>query len=97
MKAVRCAFLSPRDDLDLSTPAGRMMFRVIGEMAEFEREMIRERVRARLAHARAKTQKLGRAQSSARPRQGRKDYPTDACRGLQLRRGYGGVRSREIG
>jgi len=60
LKAVGCAFVSLRDNLDLSTPAGRMMFHVIGAMAEFERELIRERVRARLARARTKGQKLGR-------------------------------------
>ena len=37
-----------------------MMFHVIGGMAEFERELIRERVKAALAHARSKGQKLGR-------------------------------------
>jgi len=53
LKAVGCAFLSLRDNLDLTTPAGRMMFHVIGAMAEFERELIRERVKAGLAHARS--------------------------------------------
>jgi putative DNA-invertase from lambdoid prophage Rac len=37
-----------------------MMFHVIGAMAEFERELIRERVKAGLAHARSKGQRLGR-------------------------------------
>jgi|SRR5271157_250742 len=60
LKAVGCAFVSLRDNLDLTTPAGRMMFHVIGAMAEFERELIRERVKAGLAHARSKGQKLGR-------------------------------------
>src|SRR5208337_5577981 len=60
LQAVGCAFVSLRDNLDLTTPAGRMMFHVIGAMAEFERELIRERVRAGLAHARSKGQKLGR-------------------------------------
>src|ERR1039458_9480227 len=60
LKAVGCAFVSLRDNLDLSTPAGRMMFHVVGAMAEFERELIRERVRAGLAHARSKGQRLGR-------------------------------------
>src|ERR1017187_4588555 len=59
LKAVGCDFVSLRDNLDLTTPAGRMMFHVIGAMAEFERELIRERVRAGLAHARSKGQKLG--------------------------------------
>ena len=60
LKAVGCTFVSLRDNLDLTTPAGRMMFHVIGAMAEFERELIRERVRAGLAHARSKGKKLGR-------------------------------------
>ena len=60
LRAVGCDFVSLRDNLDLTTPAGRMMFHVIGAMAEFERELIRERVKAGLAHARAKGQTLGR-------------------------------------
>jgi DNA invertase Pin-like site-specific DNA recombinase len=60
LKAVGCAFVSLRDNLDLTTPAGRMMFHVIGAMAEFERELIRERVRAGLAHARSKGRVGGR-------------------------------------
>ena len=60
LEAVGCAFVSLRDNLDLSTPAGRMMFHVIGAMAEFECELIRERVKAGLAHARGKGKKLGR-------------------------------------
>src|ERR1039458_1552591 len=60
LKAVGVAFVSLRDNLDLTTPAGRMMFHVIGAMAEFERELIRERVRAGLAHARSKGRIGGR-------------------------------------
>ena len=60
LEALGVAFVSLHDNLDLTTPAGRMMFHVIGAMAEFERALIRERVRAGLAHARSKGQKLGR-------------------------------------
>jgi DNA invertase Pin-like site-specific DNA recombinase len=60
LNAVGCAFVALRDNLDLSTPAGTLMFHIIGAMAEFERELIRERVKAGLAHARSKGQKLGR-------------------------------------
>ena len=60
LKAVGCAFVSLRDNLDLSTPAGRMLFHVVGAMAEFESVLIRVRVKAGLAHARSKGQKLGR-------------------------------------
>ena len=54
------AFISLRDNLDLTTPSGRLMFQIIGAMAEFERELIRERVKAGLSHARAKGIRLGR-------------------------------------
>jgi DNA invertase Pin-like site-specific DNA recombinase len=53
-------FVSLRDNLDLTTPSGRLMFHVIGAMAEFERALIQERVRAGLRNARAKGKRLGR-------------------------------------
>jgi DNA invertase Pin-like site-specific DNA recombinase len=54
------AFISLRDNLDLSTPSGRLMFQIIGAMAEFERALIQERVKAGLRHARSKGKHLGR-------------------------------------
>jgi DNA invertase Pin-like site-specific DNA recombinase len=54
------AFISFRDNLDLSTPSGRLMFQIIGAMAEFEKSLIVERVRAGLRNARAKSKKFGR-------------------------------------
>jgi len=54
------AFVSLRDNLDLSTPSGRLMFQIIGAMAEFERSLIQERVRAGLRNAKLKGKKLGR-------------------------------------
>jgi DNA invertase Pin-like site-specific DNA recombinase len=54
------AFISLSDNLDLSTASGRLMFNIIGAMAEFERELIRERVRAGLKNARAKGARIGR-------------------------------------
>ena len=46
--------------LDTSTPSGRAMFQMLGVFAEFERGIIRERVNAGLARAKAKGTKLGR-------------------------------------
>jgi len=46
--------------LDTSTTAGKAMFQMLGVFAEFERGIIRERVNAGLARARAKGVKLGR-------------------------------------
>jgi DNA invertase Pin-like site-specific DNA recombinase len=54
------AFVSLRDNLDLSTPAGRLMFQIIGAMAEFERSLIVERVKAGMRNARAKGKRIGR-------------------------------------
>src|SRR6266513_2350679 len=46
--------------LDTTTPAGKAMFQMMGVFAEFERAMIRERVRAGLARARDEGKRLGR-------------------------------------
>lgn len=59
-EALGVQFVSLRDNLDLTTPSGRLMFHVIGAMAEFERALIQERVRAGLRNARAKGKRLGR-------------------------------------
>jgi len=60
LEAVGVAFVSLTDQIDLSTPAGKLMFHVIGAMAEFERALIQERVRAGLAVAQSKGKTLGR-------------------------------------
>jgi DNA invertase Pin-like site-specific DNA recombinase len=60
LDAYGVAFVSLRDNLDLSTPSGRLMMQSLGAMAEFKRALIQERVRAGLAHARAKGKRLGR-------------------------------------
>ncbi len=46
--------------IDTSTPAGKLMFHVLGAFAEFERGLIIERTKAGLAHARSKGVRLGR-------------------------------------
>jgi len=53
-------FVSLSESLDTATPAGRMVFTVLGAVAELERSLIGERVRAGLRNARAKGKKLGR-------------------------------------
>lgn len=54
-----------REGIDLATPAGRLQVQILGALAEFERELIRERVRAGLANARARA--LGAGGPSAGP------------------------------
>src|ERR1700719_913355 len=58
-------FVSLTEALDLTTPAGRAMAGLLAVFAEFEREILRERVRAGLAHAREKGQRLGRPHTAA--------------------------------
>ena len=58
--ALGIAFVSLSESLDTSTPAGRMVFTVLGAVAELERSLIAERVKAGLRNARAKGKRLGR-------------------------------------
>jgi DNA invertase Pin-like site-specific DNA recombinase len=60
LQAVGCNFVSITDNIDLSTPQGRLMFHIIGAMAEFETDLIRERVLSGLAEAKARGTQLGR-------------------------------------
>jgi len=53
-------FVSLSESLDTSTPAGKMVFTVLGAVAELERSLIAERVRAGLRNAKAKGKRLGR-------------------------------------
>ena len=53
-------FVSLSESLDTATPAGRMVFTVLGAVAELERSLIAERVRAGLRNAKAKGIRLGR-------------------------------------
>lgn len=53
-------FVSLSEQVDTSTPTGKMVFTVLGAVAELERSLIAERVRAGLRNARAKGRKLGR-------------------------------------
>lgn len=64
LEAVGVALASLTDNLDLSTPSGRLMFQVIAAMSEFERELIRERVRAGMRNASAKGKRIGRPKAN---------------------------------
>jgi DNA invertase Pin-like site-specific DNA recombinase len=58
-------FVSLTEALDLTTPAGRAMAGLLAIFAEFEREVLRERTRAGLAHARQNGKRLGRPATTA--------------------------------
>jgi DNA invertase Pin-like site-specific DNA recombinase len=78
LNAYGVAFVSLRDNLDLSTPSGRLMFQIIGAMAEFERSLIQERVRAGLRNAKLKGKTLGRPATDS---ERRRDDATARARG----------------
>lgn len=97
LDSIGVAFVSLRDNLDLSTPSGRLMFQIIGAMAEFERSLIQERVRAGLRNARSKGKTLGRLRRIVN----RDDISRLRIEGASLRQiaeklgvGYGTVRLR---
>jgi DNA invertase Pin-like site-specific DNA recombinase len=58
-------FVSLTEALDLTTPTGRAMAGLLAVFAEFEHEILRERVRAGLMHARQNGKRLGRPQTAA--------------------------------
>jgi DNA invertase Pin-like site-specific DNA recombinase len=58
--ALGIAFVSLSESIDTTTPAGKMVFTVLGAVAELERSLIGERVRAGLRNAKAKGKRLGR-------------------------------------
>lgn len=59
-KAPGIEFVSFSEQLDTSTPAGKLVFTVLGAVAELERSLIIERVRAGMRNAKAKGKRIGR-------------------------------------
>jgi DNA invertase Pin-like site-specific DNA recombinase len=53
-------FCSHKQAIDTASPAGRFTYQVLGAVAEFEREMLRERVKAGIAQAKRAGKKIGR-------------------------------------
>jgi DNA invertase Pin-like site-specific DNA recombinase len=78
-------FISYENQLDTSSPTGQLLFHIIGAMAEFERDIIRDRVKAGLEAARKKGKRLGRRPVAA--------YVIDQIKELKLQ----GLSNREIG
>ena len=60
-------FISLHEGVDTSTPNGRLVFGIFASIAEFERELIRDRVKSGIAAARSKGKRLGRPRVSVDP------------------------------
>lgn len=60
LHALGVSFVSLSEGIDATTPAGRLQLHVLGAIAEFERDRIRERVLAGLQRARMQGKRLGR-------------------------------------
>src|SRR5918911_2833047 len=60
LEAVGVDLYLDQQNLDTTTPAGKLLFQITGAFAEFERSIIRQRVNAGLARARAQGKRLGR-------------------------------------
>jgi DNA invertase Pin-like site-specific DNA recombinase len=59
-KALGIDFVSCTEGVDTTTPTGQLLFHIVGAVAQFERDLIAERVRAGIAHARALGRRIGR-------------------------------------
>ena len=59
-QALGIEFVSLTEGVDTSTPTGKMIFTVLGAVAELERSLIQERVKAGLRNAKAKGKHIGR-------------------------------------
>lgn len=84
LRVMGLGFISYTEGIDTSTPSGKMVFGVIASLAEFERSLIIERVRAGLRRAKAQGKRLGRA-----------PFVIDMSKLYQLR--HEGMTVREIG
>lgn len=88
-----CGFQSLSENIDTTTAGGRLVFHLMGSLAEFERALIAERTKAGLAAARMRGVRIGRkrAMSAEQVRHARAlleagERPTDIARTMQVGR-----------
>jgi len=60
-------FISFQENIDTTSPLGQALFTIVSAVAQLERDLIRERVRAGLRNARAKGKKFGRPRAAVDP------------------------------
>src|SRR5208337_4141559 len=85
-------FMSYQENIDTSSPLGQALFTIVSAVAQLERDLIRERVRAGLRNARAKGKKFGRPRAAVDPvavaalRSEGRSW-SEVCRSLNLSKG----------
>ena len=84
LEQLKSNFISIQDNIDLTTPSGRLMVHLLGSFAEFEAAIIRERVKAGLVAARAKGKVLGRPRLYDRSQVLRLRAEGVSCRGIAI-------------
>lgn len=60
LKEMGVGFVSLTESIDTTTPGGRVMLSLVGAIAEFEREMVRERTKVALEQSKKRGKRLGR-------------------------------------
>ncbi len=69
LRRCRVGFVSLKEDVDTSTPAGELIFHVMAAIGQFERALIGDRIRSGLARARALGKSVGRPRTRVSPEQ----------------------------
>ena len=69
LREIGVVFVSLTESLDFSTPSGRALAGMLSTFAEFERDIIRERVKAGIATARQKGKPHGRPQTASKKKE----------------------------
>ena len=78
-------FVSYKQQIDTSTAAGRLTYQVLGAVAEFEREMLRERVRTGIRYAISKGRRVGRPPLKRFGSEELNELKTEARKGISVR------------
>jgi DNA invertase Pin-like site-specific DNA recombinase len=63
-KSLKIEFISKTENIDTTTPSGRFFFNIMASVAEFERSIMRERITAGIASAKARGVKFGKKKTS---------------------------------
>jgi len=89
LNALGVGFVSITEALDFTTPSGKAMAGMLAVFAQFERDMLSERVKAGIAHARAKGKSHGRPKSAALKEDEIKQMDEDGFNKSQIARKLG--------